>query len=279
MIGSIINAVIRLFTAMGQINQLSIDNNFKNYLRKIYFLRIFLKQYDSKNKSVRLDNYQVKYCTYNNFIYIFNEIFIKGAYYFKTEKTNPFIIDCGSNIGLSVLYFKIIYPNADIIAFEPDEEAFLCLKSNSELNKLKSVEILKKAVCDTDGEIALFYDKEQPGALNMSTVQQRLPKDKKIVEAVRLSKFINREIDFLKMDVEGAEQHILEELIKENKLRYIKQMVIEYHHHIDKEKDVFSQILILLEKAKFGYQIESNFDRPIRRRQFQDILIFAYQKK
>ncbi len=279
MIRSITNAIIRLVTTIDRINQLSVDNHFKNNLRKIYFFRIFLKRYDSKNKSIRLGNYEVKYCTYDNFIYIFNEIFIKGAYYFVTEKTNSLIIDCGSNIGLSVLYFKIMYPNSDLIAFEPDEEAFACLKSNIQRNQLKSVKIFKKAISDTDGEIALFYDKEKPGTLNISTVQQRLPKDKKMVEAIRLSKFIDREIDFLKMDVEGAEQRILEELIKENKLRYIKQMVIEYHHHIQKEKDAFSQILKLLEKAKFGYQIEGNFDRPFKSKQFQDILIFAYQKK
>jgi FkbM family methyltransferase len=248
-------------------------------LRKAYFTRIFLKRYDSKNKRIRLGKYKVKYCTYDNFVFIFNEIFIKGAYCFSTEKSNPTIIDCGSNIGLSVLYFKIMYPDSDILAIEPDEEAFSCLQTNIESNQLKSVKMLKKAIHDKDGEITLFYDRKKPGTLNMSTVQQRLPKDRKIVSAVRLSHYINQPIDFLKMDVEGAEQNILKELIKENKLRYIKQMAIEYHHHIDKDKDTFSEILMLLEKSGFGYQIESDLERPLANKQFQDILIFAYQKQ
>ena len=55
-------------------------------------------------------------------------------------------------------------------------------------------------------------------------------------------------------------------------------MVIEYHHHIIKEDDVMSRMLKLLETAGFGYQIDSNLSRPLDQKQFQDILIYAYQK-
>jgi hypothetical protein len=55
-------------------------------------------------------------------------------------------------------------------------------------------------------------------------------------------------------------------------------MVIEYHRHIIKEDDVLSRMLKLLETAGFGYQIDSNLSRPLDQKQFQDILIYAYQK-
>ena len=56
-------------------------------------------------------------------------------------------------------------------------------------------------------------------------------------------------------------------------------MIIEYHHHISKELDIFSTMLKLLEDAGLGYQIESRITRPHVSEQFQDILVYAYRKK
>ena len=79
-------------------------------------------------------------------------------------------------------------------------------------------------------------------------------------------------------DIEGAELEVIEELSNTRKLCFIKQMVIEYHHHIVGESDVFSKMLKLLEDAGFGYQIESQLCKPLIREQFQDILVYAYRK-
>jgi FkbM family methyltransferase len=42
----------------------------------------------------------------------------------------PVIIDCGGNIGLSVLYFKYLFPNSVITVFEPSPPVFEILKEN-----------------------------------------------------------------------------------------------------------------------------------------------------
>ena len=47
------------------------------------------------------------------------EIFIENIYK-QTLREKPYIIDCGANIGMSVIYMKQLYPQAEIIAFEPD---------------------------------------------------------------------------------------------------------------------------------------------------------------
>ena len=82
----------------------------------------------------------------------------------------------------------------------------------------------------------------------------------------------------MKMDIEGAETLVIEELSKKNKLKLIKQMVIEYHHHIDPKDDKFSKILRILEENDFGYKISSTLKSPLNREKFQDILIYAYKK-
>ena len=65
-----------------------------------------------------------------SFLHSLEEIFEEEVYRFQTENKTPLIIDCGANIGLSVLYFRRLFPNAKIIAFEPDEGIFKILQKN-----------------------------------------------------------------------------------------------------------------------------------------------------
>ena len=61
--------------------------------------------------------YQIKFFTYSQVINLFEEIFIHEVYKFESRNSNPCIIDCGSNIGMSILYFKCLYPYSTITAF------------------------------------------------------------------------------------------------------------------------------------------------------------------
>jgi FkbM family methyltransferase len=211
--------------------------------------------------------------------YLYNEIFINNEYFFTAENDNPYIIDCGSNIGMSIFYFKKLYPHSRILAFEPGEEAFACLMENIKNNNLlNSVQAHKAALSNKEGTVKFFYNPADLGSLVMSTKQERMSKKSQSVEAMLLSKHISEEVDFLKMDIEGAELEVIEELSNSGKLSYVKQMMIEYHHHIIKESDEFSKLLRILENSGFGYQIESRLGRPVKPEHFQDILVYAYRK-
>src|SRR5215203_998957 len=59
-----------------------------------------------------------------SFVASYSEIFKRGIYRFETQSDSPVIIDCGANIGLSVIYFKRLFPAARIIAFEADPSVF-----------------------------------------------------------------------------------------------------------------------------------------------------------
>src|SRR5688572_18307628 len=49
-------------------------------------------------------------------LHALKEIFIDKIY-LQPLPPQPYIIDCGANIGLSVIYMKTIYPEATILAF------------------------------------------------------------------------------------------------------------------------------------------------------------------
>ena len=270
---------VHLAQTLHKINDLKLENNLKRKIRKTYLSTFFLKRYDSQNKLANIAGYNVRFCTYRSLSYLFNEIFLDQEYCFVSNKTRPFIVDCGSNIGMSVIYFKMIYPNSEVLAFEPDEEAFACLEENMKANEIHAVCLNRKAISNKEGDMDFYYDQDNPGSLGMSTFRERMPKNKKVVESVLLSKYIDREVDFLKLDIEGAERDVVEDLSNEGKLSYIKQILIEYHHHIVKDIDALSHMLRYLEDAGFGYEIQSGVERPFKRQQFQDILIYAYQKE
>ena len=93
-----------------------LDKNLKAKIRATYFRVLFLKRYDARNKIADIVGYKVKFCDADLLFGLFNEIFLHHEYHFTAANETPHIIDCGSNIGMSVIYFKMLYPEAEIVA-------------------------------------------------------------------------------------------------------------------------------------------------------------------
>ena len=225
-------------------------------------------------------DYSVSAFHYGTLRFLFDEIFVAGPYAFKTSNKKPFIVDCGSNIGISVLYFKTLYPDATIIAFEPDPRTFGLLKKNIEQNNLSNTKAFNAAISDSEKPLTFFFNTHTPGHPCMSSDLGRshIVREKQTVQAAVLSKFITQPVDFLKMDIEGAEYGALHELAQTGKLSLVQQMVIEYHHHLTNNNDQLAAFLHILESNGFGYQICTQHQLPSEKNIFQDMLIYAYQK-
>ena len=205
------------------------------------------------------------------------EIFVKLEYYFETEKEAPFIVDCGSNIGMSILFFKALYPKAKVIGFEPSADTFALLSENVRANGLQDVRLHQVAVGDKEGSIT-FFNASEAGSVIASTNPLRMSSKSTTVQQVRLSTFIDRPVDLLKIDVEGAETKVFADLVESGAIAKIDRMIIEYHHHIDRDDDSFSTFLAVLETHGYGYQLVADIGPRQRARAFQDFLIYAYRK-
>lgn len=232
--------------------------------------------------SEKIFGFKVNFLDYADFVMLFEEQFINKEYVFHSKAAEPFIIDCGSNIGMSLVFFKKLYPNSRIIAFEPDEKAFETLKSNVESNGMKNVELHRAAITERHGNVDFYYDAEKPGKAYMTTRPGRIArKGVEKVESTTLSEYISRPVDFLKMDIEGAETGAIKELSDNGKLRLVSEMVIEYHHHIVPGEDAFSGILGILEENGFGYSIHTMSGLPFAKNRSAElcILISAYRKE
>jgi FkbM family methyltransferase len=211
--------------------------------------------------------------------YLYREVFAEREYWFSAETTRPVILDCGSNIGMAVLFFKALYPDAEITAFEPAPWACAAIEETIQANGLRDVTLHNAALAEQDGVLELYHDPNHPGSAVMSVFRERMPGETVRVSAVRLSRYVTKPVDFLKLDVEGSELPVLRELVASGAVGRIRQMVIEFHHHMSPTVDNLSECLAILEENGFGYQLTSApVYTPITRGQFQDVLVHAYRK-
>jgi FkbM family methyltransferase len=221
---------------------------------------------------------------YGTFLTLISEIFFRRIYYFESDSLSPVILDAGSNIGMSILFFKHIYRQCRIIGFEPDPRTFEILQGNVLRNHWENVEVFNKALHATDGEIDFYTDANRAGSGRASALKERFSASAgqavrcQAVKAVPLSRFVVKEVDLLKMDIEGSEGEVIQELSDANKLRSIKQILVEYHHHLKPDEDRLSQFLRVLEQNGFGYQVSSEASTPFKREVIQPILIYAYRR-
>jgi FkbM family methyltransferase len=211
---------------------------------------------------------------------MFEEIFLRRHYYFESDSPHPLIVDVGSNIGLAILFFKRLHPASKVIAFEPDPETFAVLEKNVRDNALEGVRARNEAVYDGSERLHLYGDCETPGSPQQTMRSGRLTGGIRSVPASRLSDHITEAVDFLKIDVEGAEGVVMEELEESGKLELVRRLAVEHHHHLDPEEDGLSRLLAALERNGFGYQLEArlaSFTSPPG--QYQNVLVFGYRKK
>lgn len=182
----------------------------------------------------------------SSFLYMFNEIFVKEIYEFKNRTASPRIIDCGANIGLSVIYFKKKYPNATIIAFEPDQEIFKVLTQNVNSGNLKDIQLIDQALSSSSGE-AFFQPNGSDGG-RIDTEDTHRTK----INTTQLSNYLHDRVDFLKIDIEGSETEVLEESFA--LLKNVDNLFVEYHSFKNKEQSLERILKILLESG-FRYYI------------------------
>ncbi len=243
--------------------------SFKNKVRiLLVWFKVNLKSaFPFKTENIL--GFKINAFHYKKIRFLFDEIFYKGIYYFKTDNKRPIIFDCGANIGIATIYFKWLYPDSEIYAFEPDKETFKILEQNVE--HINGVYIFNKALSDIEGDIDFYIN--CPGSLVMSTKKDRKLKNKVTVSSIRLSSLITKQVDFIKMDIEGSEKEVIQDLDENNKLKKINKLAIEYHHRFGKEKSSLSEILKIFEKNNFEYQINTKYT-PSLDNKFQNIMIY-----
>lgn len=163
---------------------------------------------------------------------VYYSIFIQGEFDHLLLTQEPTtIIDAGAYIGLSALFFNKAFPNASIIAIEPEQSNFELLSKNT--GHLNNVTRVKGGLWSKDACLRISDRGTGSWGFTVTEVPCDEPHD---VEGISIGTLITQHklerIDILKLDIEGAEK----ELFSENTsswLPLVNTMIIELHDRIN----------------------------------------------
>lgn len=133
------------------------------------------------------------------------------------KKISGTIVNIGANIGLFCIHIGLSFENfKNIIAFEPNKEAFELLKLNISFNNLdKKINIVNACIGNTTGTIELFSTPEisEYSSIGGKIIHPAIEKLNQISYIVDIYKLEDLDIDNISLmiiDTEGAEYLVLE---------------------------------------------------------------------
>ncbi|HEX4145136.1 MAG TPA: FkbM family methyltransferase [Pirellulales bacterium] len=143
--------------------------------------------------------------------FIFGEVFDHRYYDFELPCPPTTILDLGSNIGLTAIYFGRKYPRASLACVEPVPANFACLQQNLRLNGIQA-RLYQAAIATEDGRLTMdLCDRDYGHAVSgysSIAAQGRLE-----VPAIAVPTLMGDNgwtcIDLLKIDIEGYERELL----------------------------------------------------------------------
>lgn len=152
------------------------------------------------------------------------------------------ILDLGSNIGLTIVHFKNVYPNSRVIGYEMDSSNYNIAKINCA--EYSDVTLYNEAVW-IHNETISYRSNINPDSFSINSSNNNSV-ESTTVKAVRLMDIIEKNavenIDYLKMDIEGAEMNIFQEKDL-TWMRHVNAMNIEVHHEDQMKLQEYIDIL------------------------------------
>lgn len=141
----------------------------------------------------------------------YHDVFVVGYHRTTHHQVNTTtIIDMGANIGLVSMYYATLFPSAEIVAVEMDHDNFTLMQTNLRQfgNRIRAVHAAVWTHSDgvtyslSMGEDAYTVD----ASAETGSVERTSPS---LTPADLVGMFDGRDVDLVKMDIEGAEKVLL----------------------------------------------------------------------
>ena len=220
----------------------------------------------TKGDIVRLTHGTLRFPCRHSLWTLMHEILLNEDYYFESDSDTPHIIDGGAHLGMAIYYFKSRYPNACITAFEPHPELHALAAENVARNGWEGVKILPHALAGTRREAIFHISESWSMAGSLSERRATLGDTVRdvTVQCVPLSDYLRAPVDFLKLDIEGAEDEVLEEAAPW--LHNVANIFCEFHQGAGLSSGRLARILAVLEQANFDVQVGKSHNYQERSR-------------
>lgn len=292
------------FLLIGDFNEyIELDENyltfsFDNKYSKVLFCRVlidFLKEFETENfKCIQINdkwealltNGKIKAWVYMGYPWIFKEIFGKAQIYnnvIKYIKNNRYVvIDIGGNRGYAALYFAS-QPWCDSVeVFELMKENCEKISENITYNDF-NIHLHSFGLGDQDEEVEAYYFADRDGIssryksfLTNYAPDMELDDNKVMVNVRKASMILSQLLEtypsdtkfIIKIDVEGAEYAIINDLITNAKELFCKIDIVIGEAHMG-----IKQLDDMLEKVSLYRTNDYENDQEL------DVCSFVYTKK
>jgi FkbM family methyltransferase len=159
------------------------------------------------------------------------------------------VVDIGANIGMFSLYAAKVCGASRVVSFEPFPDNYSMLCKNVEENQLCNVTCVNQAVAGNRGLRSLKLDPIDCGSHSLVWDSSERTVE---VECCTLGDIFQRfsltQIDYLKMDCEGAEYEILENAT--SRLQQISRISMETHTTVDRKAEDLEKLL-----CAYGFEV------------------------
>lgn len=240
----------------------------KERMRSLYY-RFYYNQ-----KRLKENNFYVYYdkgifeykfldgITFKSCVNVEEELRLSLWGYIKNHKlkTGEIVIDCGADVGDFTIYAsRAVGPSGKVIAFEPDPLIYERLKFNVELNKLNNVILVKKGVWNENTTLRFMSGKDKPRSFLFDEADEGVIEIPVVSIDNELRELKIDKVDFIKMDVEGAELEAIKgaaHTLANNKVH----LAIASYHMLNGEKSCYKLESMFL---KTGYKAETAYPRHL----------------
>jgi len=202
--------------------------------------------------------------------------------YLKPEMT---LVDVGANIGEITLFAAKRLGGGRVVAFEPMPRVFAQLSYNVALNGFTNVELFNAGLYQENSSLPLYVKEDRPygrtneGVTSLFSSGQGVPVAKvplrKLDEVVQESAL--ERLDFLKIDVEGAELMVLRGA--EESIRRFRPVIVAEVSASNLRGAGYAPADLLGYLESLGYEIRSLEDGSARLSDEGDVLCFPKESK
>lgn len=261
----------------------NIKDNFKLLFDSKYYIQSLEEKFNTITIKNHKEGFIVGFLNLTVYVetveefHILNEVFVKDDYDFMTG-SKSIVIDIGANVGITSLFFSRLDYVDKIYAFEPVKDTFDQAQYNMSLNSTvhKMATIKNIGLGKNNRKEVFLFDKEwkgNTGVRGVASPSYSNNNNAKEIEVTIASATVeigeileentNRNI-IVKMDCEGAEYEILEDLFQSGMIREIDVLLLEWH---DKGAASIEKILL-----------DSGFDFFSKKHDAQTGMIYAFKK-
>ena len=165
----------------------------------------------------------------------YNMIFVEQEYDFDVRISPKTIVDAGANIGLTAIYLANKFPDAKIIAIEPEESNLEVLRRN--IAPYKNITLVCGALWHENAKINLVdpgFGKWGFMTQAQDDFEENYGEIVREVQGLTVDTIMKEQgldhIDILKIDIEGAEREVFRDT--SSWIQKVDALIVELHEHM-----------------------------------------------